>query len=83
MLCSSDHVQEQEAFCKGLRSQCSLMTSQQNAMHKSKGGVPRDAMMWLSCWGASSLSRLAYASCAAAASLKQLLVTQKLYRTCK
>ena len=43
----------------------------------------RDVMMWPSCWGASSLSRLAYASCAAAASLKQLLVTQKLYRTCK
>ena len=40
-------------------------------------------MMWPSCWGASSLSRLAYASCAAAASLKQLLVTQKLYRTCR
>ena len=56
---------------------------ERNAMPNFKRGVPRDAMMWPSCWGASSLSRLAYASSAAAASLKQLLVTQKLYRTCK
>ena len=45
-------------------------------------GLLRAAMICSSCWGASSLSRLARDSCAAAASLKRLLDTQKLYNTC-
>ncbi len=50
--------------------------------HKVLRGSLRAEMMRSGCWGVSSLRRLAYASCAAAASLKQLLDTQKLYSTC-
>lgn len=51
--------------------------------HKIWSGALRAEMMRSSCWGVSSLRRLAYASCAAAASLKQLRDTQKLYSTCR
>jgi hypothetical protein len=79
------HLHRAEIGCDGMQHKhvhASKASKQGKGMRVATVCLLRAAMMCSSCWGASSLSRLARDSCAAAASLKQLLDTQKLYKTC-